>query len=1351
MRRKILALLMVVAMTMSIICPTNVFAVYGQKTDSKEQSINKDLDYVPGELIVTYSDKKTERDIQELIENTTCVDVVSDLNVLSENAVDKEVTACVSVDQDVDIQTAINQVSKLEDVESVQPNYIYKTCSSLELNSNSAMLSLGNNDAYEKNSEANYADVEIAVFDSRIDMDNSVLAPYIDKELAYNIVKGSKTFGTDNASHGTGVATTMVSSAKDTMSKTGVNYNLSLLPVQVVKEDYTTSAYLIEGCIYVKNMVITGRRKNIHIVNMSISGSPDYNNDKELQGCIETLREYGIITICAAGNSGDTSDMTPADFSNTIAVCSLDSEGNLNASSSWGPYKNVAAISNSTSGASAVVSGGAAVLYAIDPELTPEEATVAITSKDTTDSINNAKYADRLAYMDGIYQFSSVKAAKSVKKSVIEKPAPATEYIYNGSMITILEDTSYYTVSDGSYTDAGEYISTVSLKPGYIWSDQTRGDYVIKWKINPKITNEPEIADYVLTDSEDSGVHFMDGEGYTLQGDTQTNETDRDLSVTATLKPNYIWSDGSMEDKTYSYRITRANTICIPRTKSFVYDGETKIGVKASERYELSVNSSDENVLITDKGAVATNAGTYVVTVTPAMGYSWENAMEGEERKPVNVSFTISQKMIAANDGKIFKYSGKQVSVVSNPTYTTGDGILNETNEGDYTATLNLKDPVNTTWEDGSVDSKVVNWTIVPDIQYSVEPAGSKYAYITSWKGSKTDIVIPEEIDGYKVRGIKDYAFANSFHQVTSVVFPDNLWMIGNNAFVFCEDLKKISFAENTTPEFYWFGYNCFSNCTSLETVNLPTGFTGRNVILERATFAYCSALKSITITERFNEIGDSAFGWCTNLAKVNFVEGGSSDYFKVGNQSFAYCTSLQSIQLPTKTKTIGDQCFFHCLSLKNFVVPSKVYNLGNGCFNTCSSLESITFDNNQLASFTNLGDYLFYDCGALESINIPENVTGIGDYTFYKCTSLKTIHIPANVRLISLTSFAYTTGINKFTVDSSNSSFASGEKGELYERINGTKDYMLEYFPGGSSLASYTVPSDVKMVGPYVFAGNVTLKSITIPTTIPQTEWAGCRFQDMSKDLVISVGNKAYGDYISSRCYFDKTKAEINYPGKGGATPTPTPTPTPSPTPSAEDEIKVGQILTDNNTKGKYKVLTNSKSSMTVSYQGPSDNNVTSITVPEMVALKNKQYKVTAIASGAFAGNKKISKITIQAKISAVNKNMFKNCTSLKTLVIPASITSIGANAFYGCKKLESITIPAKVSNLGATMFSGCNKLKTITIKSKSLTAKRIEKNAFKGVNAKATVKVPKSKLGAYKKMFVKKGLPKKVKVKKE
>lgn len=95
-------------------------------------------------------------------------------------------------------------------------------------------------------------------------------------------------------------------------------------------------------------------------------------------------------------------------------------------------------------------------------------------------------------------------------------------------------------------------------------------------------------------------------------------------------------------------------------------------------------------------------------------------------------------------------------------------------------------------------------------------------------------------------------------------------------------------------------------------------------------------------------------------------------------------------------------------------------------------------------------------------------------------------------------------------------------------------------------------------------------------------------------------------------------------------------------------------------------------------------------------------------------------------------------------------SITRIERNAFNGNSKVEQIIVPKTVKEIGANAFSNCKKLKTVTIKTTNLTSKKLSNSSFVGVRTSTTIKVPKSKLNSYKKLFQQKGLDKKVKISK-
>ena len=147
------------------------------------------------------------------------------------------------------------------------------------------------------------------------------------------------------------------------------------------------------------------------------------------------------------------------------------------------------------------------------------------------------------------------------------------------------------------------------------------------------------------------------------------------------------------------------------------------------------------------------------------------------------------------------------------------------------------------------------------------------------------------------------------------------------------------------------------------------------------------------------------------------------------------------------------------------------------------------------------------------------------------------------------------------------------------------------------------------------------------------------------------------------------------------------TATPTPTPKTAAKDKTsQIGQTVVVG--KATYKILSNG----TVAYVKTNVKNPTSASVPTTVKISGKSYKVTEISANAFKNKKKLKKVTI-------GKNVQK----------------IGNNAFSGCKSLKNITIMGK-------------------------RLKKVGTNAIKGINKKAVIKVPKTKVKAYKKLFTKK-----------
>ena len=95
-------------------------------------------------------------------------------------------------------------------------------------------------------------------------------------------------------------------------------------------------------------------------------------------------------------------------------------------------------------------------------------------------------------------------------------------------------------------------------------------------------------------------------------------------------------------------------------------------------------------------------------------------------------------------------------------------------------------------------------------------------------------------------------------------------------------------------------------------------------------------------------------------------------------------------------------------------------------------------------------------------------------------------------------------------------------------------------------------------------------------------------------------------------------------------------------------------------------------------------------LTVPETVAGQT----VTSIGGACFAGDTRITTVTLPDTILSIGESAFADCTALRGVFIPESVTKIGAHAFRGCLSLESVCIPYSVKTIESGAFENCPKL---------------------------------------------------------
>ena len=136
-----------------------------------------------------------------------------------------------------------------------------------------------------------------------------------------------------------------------------------------------------------------------------------------------------------------------------------------------------------------------------------------------------------------------------------------------------------------------------------------------------------------------------------------------------------------------------------------------------------------------------------------------------------------------------------------------------------------------------------------------------------------------------------------------------------------------------------------------------------------------------------------------------------------------------------------------------------------------------------------------------------------------------------------------------------------------------------------------------------------------------------------------------------------------------------------------AEETVQDEQVESDTNVSGDWTYGKNDDGTLYIAkYTG----NATAVVIPDTL----DGTRVTAIGSGAFAGNQTLESVTIPEGISIEGSSSyyngaFYNCTALKSVKLSSRLKSIGENAFYGCSSLTQIDLPEGLEELGGGCFS--------------------------------------------------------------
>ena len=307
---------------------------------------------------------------------------------------------------------------------------------------------------YKKTNQA----ITVAVLDTGAKLDHPDLQDNIVNP--YSTKTDSAQF-TDTHGHGTHVAGIIAAVANNNVGVAGVSYNAKIMPVQISTDGSADTPDIVKAANYVADFAEAHPEANIRVLNLSFGGyyADDDLVDTSVTTALQRLEDDNILVVCAAGNYADRNPhqqdgkvyadgqdhayrCIPCDLDPSIVgvvnVAKTESDGtvtydrakgsNFNTSSA-SMTKDMAAPGSSilstsrtdgyvtmsgTSMAAPCVAGVAALVFAVDPTLTPAQAQSIL--HDTAQDIN-AEGPDLETGYGMVDALAAVKAAGAPKLS----------------------------------------------------------------------------------------------------------------------------------------------------------------------------------------------------------------------------------------------------------------------------------------------------------------------------------------------------------------------------------------------------------------------------------------------------------------------------------------------------------------------------------------------------------------------------------------------------------------------------------------------------------------------------------------------------------------------------------------------------------------------------------------------------------------------------------------------------------------------------------------------------------------------------------------------------------------------
>jgi len=530
---------------------------------------------------------------------------------------------------------------------------------------------------------------------------------------------------------------------------------------------------------------------------------------------------------------------------------------------------------------------------------------------------------------------------------------------------------------------------------------------------------------------------------------------------------------------------------------------------------------------------------------------------------------------------------------------------------------------------------------------------------IDDWHSPIFDDVLTTLVFSDFVQRIPANLLYQSGSKITSIVIPNSVLSIGENAFFGCSELSSLVMGNGVTS----IEQNAFAHCTKLTSVAIP------NSVLSLSGFNGCTGLTSITIPNGVVNIEEYAFSHCTNLKFVSIPNSVTS----IRDNAFQGCTGLSSITIPDNVGYLSG--FNECTSLRSITIPKSVTLIGNKAFEKCTGLTTITLPD----KVTDIGENAFSGCTGLTAMTIPNRVTNIGDKAFDGCSNLHYIKVMAQKPPTC----------NDLGIDTCY--VPCGTK-DAYEAVKWGG--MSTFYEGAYRVS--ILPNDINMGDKIVGEWMCTEDSIT---ATPKHGYQFVRWSDGNTDNPRAVSLTCDTTFIAefAQAYSGKCGDDLYW--------------------RYEDNtlfITGTGDMYDYSSHSPWSLFTKKIQSIVF------DKGVTSIgnsAFQNGTSLRQVSFgdSLHIVGEHAFAFCSSLSSVCLPNALTVIENMAFYGCTSLTDVTFGTSLQKIRNYAFGGCNHLTNIELPNNLSSVGQGAFYGCTALGKVVL-GKGLTS--IEKSAFEKCN---------------------------------